>query len=496
MSTQSGKCPNPERRKMLKLGAGIGALASSSFPGIGQAASANAYDVIVVGAGMAGMYAARELLNRGYRVRVLEASDRHGGRIRSATLGETRIEMGAEEHYLGRNNPIYDAVINAYGSDVYADAYVGDDLYSMDGGRLCWEETGDCEDDPDIRKLWDYWDYFGYPKNQNDFTITMADDVRARYGIDRNHRGYHLFDHAIAGSIYGTSLEKIGVASLARQDWMWTLSGDVVVLTPTDLGYSDALDQIWWRDVLDHITLNSPVTRIDSSGSQVTVTDTTGQEYRAHKVIVTASIGVLQSEAIQFTPALPQSTVEAYRNIGMGSGMKVALRFSEPFWDPKMAYLTTEGLSTGCWIPSSYKKGTPDNILMCYPMGNNSEVLTSRAVKAGGGAAGEKAVVEAMLVDLELIFGKQVRAAYLEAMVQDWNAHPFVQGSYSYPTLTTYANPRSMRKQLAEPVAERIFFAGEGTSHRNPACVPGALQEGARAAAQVHALLGGVSSPP
>ena len=67
----------------------------------------------------------------------------------------------------------------------------------------------------------------------------------------------------------------------------------------------------------------------------------------------------------------------------------------------------------------------------------------------------------------------------------------------SYPTPVTYQKgSSSKRQQLAEPVDDRIFFAGEGTSHRNPACVPGALQEGVRAARQVHALLSGMSNPP
>ena len=55
--------------------------------------------------------------------------------------------------------------------------------------------------------------------------------------------------------------------------------------------------------------------------------------------------------------------------------------------------------------------------------------------------------------------------------------------------LATYESTPSLRRQLAKPVDDRIFFAGEGTSHQNPSCVPGALQEGARAARAVHRLL-------
>ena len=455
-----------------------------------------AFDVIVVGAGMTGLTAARELLGQGYRVLVLEASDRHGGRIHSITLGETRIDMGAEEHYLGRNNPIFDAVTEAFGRDVYTRAYVGDQLISMDGGRLCWEEGGDCEDDPDIRDFWNYSSYYGNPGRYKDFSLTMADDVLARYGVDVGHRAYHLYDSGIAGAIFGASLQRIGAASLAQQDWIWTLSEEIRVLAPRDLGYLDVLDRIWWRNILDHVALNRAVTHIDWSGDHVMVEDSTGSRFTAHKVVVTASIGVLQDEAIGFSPSLPEATVTAYRNIGMGRGMKVALRFAGQFWDSKMAYLVTEGLASTCWVPSAYKHDSEDHILMCYPMGDNGQTLTDRARAAGGGAAGDAVVIRVMLDDLDAIFAGAASQRFVEGRVQDWTAEPWVRGSYSYPMPSTYWENGSMRRQLAQPIGERILFAGEGTSHQNPSCVPGALQQGARAARIIHGMLGGESRPP
>ncbi|MEM6485826.1 MAG: FAD-dependent oxidoreductase [Pseudomonadota bacterium] len=58
------------------------------------------HDVVIVGAGSAGLYAARTLIDLGYEVLLIEAADRIGGRVHSVSLGETRIDMGAEEHYL------------------------------------------------------------------------------------------------------------------------------------------------------------------------------------------------------------------------------------------------------------------------------------------------------------------------------------------------------------------------------------------------------------
>ncbi len=486
------------RCDFLKLMAGGGIAASAPLLTRPVRATDNAtYDVVIVGAGMAGLYAAKTLLQRGYRVRVLEASARHGGRIYSRTLGNTRIEMGAEEHYLARDNPIYDAVVSEYGQDVYTRAYVGEQLITVDGNKTCWEETGSCEQDADIRNFWKYQSFYGNRGKNKDFSVTMADVVAERYGVGPDHRAYHLYEHAIANSIYGASLNRIGAASLAQQDWNWTLSSDIRVVAPANLGYSDILDSIWWQGVLPHVDYERPVESVDFSGEHVVVTDATGARTRTHKVIVTASIGVLQSETIAFNPALPAATVEAYRGIGMGRGMKVALRFPQPFWESRMAYLITDGPVSSAWAPSHYKTGTDDHILMCYPMGGDAQALTDSARKAGGGAAGDAKIVRALLTDLDRIFDGKASPAIVDAHVQDWTADPYVRGSYSFPRLETYRSAAlNLRRQLGKPVADRVFFAGEGSNPSNPACVPGALQEGLRAADTVHRLLGGVSNPP
>ena len=73
--------------------------------------SDTAHDVIVVGAGSAGLYATKTLQSYGYDVLIIEATDRIGGRIKSASLGDMRVELGAEEHYLDEgNNPVWPAI--------------------------------------------------------------------------------------------------------------------------------------------------------------------------------------------------------------------------------------------------------------------------------------------------------------------------------------------------------------------------------------------------
>ena len=85
-------------------------------------------DVVIVGAGAAGLSAARTLIARGkgHKITILEATDRIGGRICSKTLGNTRVEMGAEEHYGATGgNPVYTAVTDEYGTGMFEEGFTG-----------------------------------------------------------------------------------------------------------------------------------------------------------------------------------------------------------------------------------------------------------------------------------------------------------------------------------------------------------------------------------
>ena len=123
------------------------------------------HDVVIVGAGSAGLYAARTLIADGYDVLIIEATDRIGGRVYSETLGNTRIDLGAEEHYLADgDNPVWPAIRNEYGNSIYVDGFPGSSAYSMDGGTTtCWylnTASRDCADDPDVVLFDDFQNWY------------------------------------------------------------------------------------------------------------------------------------------------------------------------------------------------------------------------------------------------------------------------------------------------------------------------------------------------
>lgn len=476
-------------------------------------AAATTHDVLIVGAGSAGLYAAKTLIAEGYRVLIVEATDRIGGRVKSATLGDMRVELGAEEHYLGTgDNPVWPAVTEQYGEEVYVAGYVGKPVFSMDGGtHTCW--TGavagalrSCADDPDVMASFRLWNWYSRPELHPDPSTSLADDVLDEFGVGADHRAYHLYDAGFAGAEFATGLDRLGATSLAIQDSGWDLSNTVRVLADKDLGYSDALQTVWWDDVVANsdLLLNSPVVKIDTSGDDVAVTDVTGAVHLARQVIVTVSIGVLQAEKIDFVPDLPASTVDAYNGLGIDQGMKVPLRFKSAWWETEgvpLGWLVTEGLAGSCWIPSAYKAATTSYVMMCYPMGDNASALNDIAASAGGGAAGDEAIVSAILADLDASFPEvpnQATANYVEGIVQNWGTEPYTLGAYSYPKVGSFASADdNRRRDLQVPVADdRIFFAGEASHLTHPSTVVGALDEGARAAREVDTVNGNPDDPP
>ena len=447
------------------------------------------HDVVIVGAGAAGLYAAYTLDNLGFSVLVLEASDRHGGRVYSDTLGDVGIEHGAEELYNKNNNFVFDDIKNEFGAGaqvtIYQENAQNDTLIVMDadgmgGGTPCWVWTGNCESDADIQDYWDFWyatgDYDNHPNDE-----LLSDFLDTTWGVPSTSRGYHLYEVGSPAGNYGTTAERIGVRSLSRE-WNSFSLNCCFGLAPT--GYLDALNTLYFNQVVPYISYNSPVTVVDTSGIKPVAIDANGVYHYANAIIVTVSLGVLKAEIIDFIPDLPASKLNAISTIGMGNGMKISMRFSSQVWDSKLSYMLLDGPTGACWTPNSYQSSAMDHVLTCFLMGKNSEFMEA--------LPDDTARINQALVDLTAAFGGAISAAYVEGIVQNWTAEPYVLGSYSYPAPGTRPTSGStMREVLAQPVGSTLYFAGEATHNTAASTVPGALQSGERAGGEVNTTLGG-----
>jgi monoamine oxidase len=456
------------------------------------------HDVVIVGAGAAGLYAAYTLDNLGYDVLIVEATPWHGGRIWSMLLGDVRIENGAEELYGVQNNFLFNDIKAAYGDDaqvgIFEETETQDTLIVMDadgmgGGSTCWAmaETGNCDGDQDILDYWDF--YYDIGDHSNDSTDQLVSDYLDTWGqtggVPSTSRGYHLYEAGIPGGEYGTTVERLGLRSLSREWNSWSLSGSLYGLSVKEdglyeTGYSDALVALYFNQVLPLVTYNSPVTVVDTSGIKPVAIDSNGVYHYADAIIVTASVGVLQAEIIDFIPDLPAAKLDAISTIGMGKGMKISLRFTSQLWDNKMMEVLLDGPTGECWPPKVYQPDVTDHVLTCFSMGKNAEVMEALPDDA--------ARFDRALVDLDAAFGGTgaATAAFVEGFVMDWTASSYVLGSYSYPAPGTRpTSGPTKREVLAQPVGTTLYFAGEATHNTMASTVPGALQSGERAAMEV-----------
>ena len=454
------------------------------------------HDVVIVGAGASGLYAAYTLDNLGYDVLILEATDRHGGRVYSDTLGDVGIEHGAEELYGMTNNFVFSDIKSEYGNFAQVGIFQGGDTQDtlivmdadgMGGGSTCYRyaETGNCDLDVDIIDYWDFYNDIG--NHSNDSTDGLVSDyLDTSWGVPSTSRGYHLYDAGIPGGEYGTTVERLGLRSLSREWNIWSLSGALYGLAPT--GYLDALNTLYFDQVTPNVTYNSPVTVVDTSGVKPVAIDANGVYHYADAIIVTVSVGVLKAEIIDFIPNLPPDKLDAITTIGMGNGLKISLRFTSQFWDSTMMNVLTDGPAGNCWSPNVYQTSAMDHVLTCFMMGKNAEVMEA--------LADDTARINQTLADLDVAFGGAASAGIIEGVVQNWTAEPYVLGSYSYPAPGTRPISGSTKRQiLAQPVGSTLYFAGEATHNTAPSTVPGALQSGERAGDEVDTQLGGPPAP-
>ena len=454
------------------------------------------HDVVIVGAGASGLYAAYTLINLGYDVLVVEASGRHGGRVFSTTLGDVVVENGAEELYGNSGgNPIFNDIVAQWGGGSHGTPYTGDTLIVMDadgsnGGPNVCTTPGDCFQDADIYDYWDFYYEYSDGSHANDATDELASTILAAapYNVTPSSRNWHLFEGGVPASEYATSVTKLGMRSVARQPW--SLGGSIYGLNVSGVGYLDALNALYFNSVLPSVILNSPVTVIDTSGVKPVAIDSNGVYHYAAAIISTVGLGVLKAGIIDFIPDLPAAKLTAISTIGMGNGMKIPLRFSSRFWGGGVGQMIMDGPSGFCYTPGDYQSAASDHVLMCYSMGSNSEVFEAMAT--------DQEIIDGVLADLDTAFGgSTATTAYIEGHVNNWTANPWVRGAYSFPAPGTYPDVGdSMFEILADQVGTTLYFAGEATSNTKAATVPGAMLSGERAATRNrHADTGGPPAP-
>ena len=393
--------------------------------------------VIIIGAGAAGLYAAYMLKSKGIDFQLLEASSTYGGRLGKLTgFANFPIDTGAQ--WLHGKNSILGDLIKKSKTNITLD----------DSETKFWFNN----------QLID-----ALPQNTNIFEGEELPDISYEAYALQNGLGneYKYIIENIAGD-QGAAASRLSVYGNNKDEENWASGDDDFKFEET---YFDLIDKQIASQVKDQILVNTIITKIDYSQSEIILTDSNNNTFNANKVIITVPISILKSGDIQFIPALPIEKTTAFSKIGMDAGMKVFLKFSNRFFDQNII----GGAVCAAYADDSIGKAQNDNILLAFIMGEQAEYLTSLGSDA--------AITTALIQELDIMYNGQASASFIASHVQNWTTNPFVKGAYSYSTI----GMGDARKLASQALSEKLYFAGEAmNTNGHHQTVHGAVETGYR----------------
>lgn len=407
------------------------------------------YDVIIVGAGVAGLMAMRELAGKGLKVCLLEAEPDPGGRITSlSNQGFSEpIEAGAE--FIHAKSPLTLALLK--------EANI---LYTPFGGEMIPVHRGEWlkENIPD-----DHWKEFMHQLKKQKEDMTIHDFLETHFAEPE----YAELRRSVQGFAEGFDLADIKKGSILSVKDEWKHIDDEHYRVAG--GYQRLVKFLYNACLLPDtcIEFNSFVHTIEYEQNSVKVYTSNGKEYVSYKIIVTVSIGMLQSGAIHFNPPLVTHD-SAINDLGWGSVIKILVEFKTPFWKnfrDDIGFLLSDEK-----IPTWWTQLPAETNLLTGWLGGPDAV--EYATKT------DEELLELALQSLSGIFKlpvTEIREQLLLHEIFSWYNHPLAKGGYSYTTL----HSAQAKKILAEPVYDTIYFAGEAiSSGESQGTVEAALESG------------------
>ena len=430
--------------------------------------------VMVVGAGMAGISAARKLTDDGYDVVVLEGRERIGGRIWSDRSLGAAVDLGATWIHGSRGNPLT-GLAGHYGIHTRESDY--DDLVVVEkGGRRIGGDV--------LEEFMS--DYEGLIGTIEMSALFRRGDISFEEAVKKELAGETL--HPLERRLLDWQLETFVVTSGARlKDLSLGGLGSGEDLGGGDLLFPGGYDQLVKQLArgLD-IRTNAPVKRISLEGSRVPL-DTEKGRFEGDFALCTLPLGILKaaykSTIVEFSPGLPDWKKEAIDKLGIGDLNKVALKFENAFWPTERDFLGyLGGAGQGFPMFLNGKKTSGQNILVAFTGG--------RPIRFRENMTNEEMGAEVML-SLREMFGNSIPDPIGIAACR-WHSDIFSVGSYSH--IPVGSSGRYF-DAMAKPVGGRLFFAGEATSRAYQGTVHGAYLSGIRAAGEIAERAGRTGAP-
>lgn len=426
------------------------------------------FDTIVVGAGVAGLTAARLLSGEGEDVLVLEARDRVGGRVVTDRRYGLATDLGASWIHGITDSPVAAAAeafgmrmveftVGGYQPDSRPIAY-----YGPDGERLEDADAQSFVDDIHTvdTTLRDVIDSSAPDASYRDVT----EDALARQGWapERAQRVREYLEHR-SEEQYGAWIDDLAAHGLDDD----SIDGDEVVFPD---GYDRLASHL--AEGLN-IRLTHVVERVVWTETGVEVTSDFGT-VSAARAIITVPVGVLQSDDFEIDPPIPEPVAGALGRLTMNAFEKIFLRFPAKFWDDGVYAVRQQG-PEGRWWHSWYDltalHGTPT--LLTFAAGP-----AARETRDWG----EDEIVESVMEQLRRLYGPEIPAP-AHVHITDWQDDPLSHGSYAYMKV---GSTTADHDALAAPIGGGVLhLAGEATWTDDPATVTAAMCSGHRAAENV-----------
>jgi len=452
--------PGLSRRAFLKAALAVAPYVylAGCGGGSGSGAPASEYDTVVVGSGISGLAAASTLAANGLTVLVLEGRNRIGGRTYTdTTTFDVPVDLGAQWFHQSPSNTLL-----AYAA---AEGYA---LMPQSEGML-------------------------YNGTQ---PATPAQAAPPRQMITTLNTEIDNAGQAAAG---GSPDESAAQATVNQVGQLWYQLGEAEI---GPLDFAADFPDLSCQDLYNYsipqpgntmirggmgtfvasfakglsIRLSTPVSAIHwarSGGVQVV---TAAEVIGARSVIVTTPMGGLAAGVLAFNPPLPDAYLDAIADLPMGSFEKIFLGFSQQVFDTPVNSLIGP-LVDQIQEPLIQAPLWGGNVALCIVGGDFARQLTM---------AGAAAMVDYAQQQVATLFGSGILSYYQSSLTSNWLNDPWTLGSYSH----AMPGHAAARQQLAAPLGEQVFFAGESLSVEHYATVYGAYLSGIAAANQVLSSFG------
>ena len=402
-------------------------------------------DVVIVGAGTAGLSAAKTLKKFGYSVIVLEAEAFVGGRCRTDnSTFKIPFDVGGSWLHSAKINPLA-RLAEKHGVCLHKENWDWTWIYS----------NGALLSPPQVKEYSKY-----HTSMWQEINKAGAEDIDQSVEKTLPNSPWKKLVKNLIAPMLGADPDVVSSADVyqyadAKGDWL--LAGGL-----------GAFIKNLHSDV--DVVINCPVSKIDYSGDGVKVESSAGS-INAKYVILTVSTGVLAAEHIKFIPQLPKWKLEAINLLPTGLLNKIGLEFDTSWQGAQQGqvanYLVND--SDFCTINFGFYN---TNLAVGFVAGRLAEQLENEGV----GAA-----TNFCLEGLKAIFGNNVTKYIHKTTETAWKGNLYTLGSYSY-ALPGSADARLL---LSKTLADRLFFAGEATMLNAQATVHGAYLSGIEVAEKI-----------